>query len=62
MKGSELRDLRERLTLTQEAAAASVGVSARTWQRWEASKKAIPNQGQRLVRLVYPKTGKDAKP
>lgn len=52
MTGSELRKLRERLKLTPTAAAASVGVSARTWQRWEAVKK-VPEPMARLIRLTH---------
>lgn len=53
MSGDELRKLREKLDLTPTAAAASISVSARTWQRWEASKKAIPEPAARLFRIVH---------
>jgi DNA-binding transcriptional regulator YiaG len=53
MSGSELRKLREKLNLTPTAAAASIGVSARTWQRWEASKKAMPEPAARLFRIMH---------
>jgi DNA-binding transcriptional regulator YiaG len=52
MTGPELRKLREKLDLTPTAAAASIGVSARTWQRWEASKKAIPEPAARLFKIM----------
>lgn len=32
----DLREARERRLLTQEEAAAQVGVAPRTWQNWEA--------------------------
>lgn len=51
MKGSELRKIRELLNTTQDAAASSVGVSVRTWQRWEASKKSIPKIVARMFRF-----------
>jgi transcriptional regulator with XRE-family HTH domain len=34
--GAELREERTERALTQEEAAAEVGVSTRTWQLWEA--------------------------
>ena len=52
MTGTELRKLRERLKLSPTAAAASIGVSARTWQRWEASKK-VPEPMARLFKLTH---------
>lgn len=53
MKGSELRKLREKLKLTPTQAAASVLVSARTWQRWEASDNPMPEPMERLFKLVH---------
>ena len=51
--GDELRKLREKLKLTPTKAAASISVSARTWQRWEASKKPMPEPMERLFKLVH---------
>ena len=53
MTGVELKALREKLKLTPTAAAASIDVSARTWQRWEASKKPIPAPAARLFKLIH---------
>jgi DNA-binding transcriptional regulator YiaG len=53
MTGNELKRLREKLDLTPTAAAASISVSARTWQRWEASKKPIPEPAARLFKILH---------
>ena len=53
MTGEELKRLREKLKLTPTAAAASISVSARTWQRWEASKKPMPEPMEKLFRLTH---------
>lgn len=52
MTGQELRKLRERLKLTPTTAAASIGVSARTWQRYETSKK-VPEPMARLFLILH---------
>lgn len=53
MTGPELKKLRAQLDLTITQAAASIAVSARTWQRWEASKKPIPEPMERLFKLTH---------
>lgn len=53
MTGDELRKLREKIGLTPTEAAASISVSARTWQRWEASKKPIPEPASRLFKILH---------
>jgi DNA-binding transcriptional regulator YiaG len=53
MTGEELKKLRQKLKLTPTEAAASVSVSARTWQRWESRKKSIPTPAARLFKLVH---------
>ena len=53
MIGTELKKLREKLKLTPTAAAASISVSARTWQRWESSKKPIPEPMERFFKIIH---------
>jgi DNA-binding transcriptional regulator YiaG len=53
MTGDQLRKLREKLDLTPTEAAASISVSARTWQRWEASKKPMPEPMEKLFKLTH---------
>jgi len=53
MTGAELRKLRNKLKLTVTAAAASISVSARTWQRWEASRKPMPEPMEKLFKLTH---------
>jgi DNA-binding transcriptional regulator YiaG len=53
MTGDDLKKLREQLDLTITAAAASIAVSARSWQRWEASKKPMPEPMERLFKLTH---------
>lgn len=53
MTGEELRKLRQKLKLTPTSAAASIGVSSRTFQRWEASKKPIPEPMARLFKITH---------
>ena len=53
MTGQELKKLRQKLGLTPTAAAASISVSARTWARWEASKKPMPEPMERLFKLLH---------
>lgn len=48
----ELRAVRERLGLTQGAAARLVGVDGRTWRRWENDERDIPEPVVRLVWLL----------
>jgi hypothetical protein len=45
--GSDLRAERERRHLTQEEAAAQVGVSTRTWQLWERGQEVVPRAKHR---------------
>lgn len=42
MTGTDLRDLRSRLGLTQAALASALGVTDRTVRMWEAGHHAIP--------------------
>lgn len=57
MTGAELRKLREKSKLTSTQAAASVAVSARTWQRWEAAGAAsIPERTAKLISVAIGKT------
>ena len=53
MTGDELKKLRQKLKLTPTQAAASISVSARTWQRWEARTKPIPEPMEKLFRLTH---------
>ena len=54
MKGPQVKAMREAAGLTVTAAAAAVKVSARTWQRWEASNADIPEAKSTLIELVIP--------
>ena len=47
-----LRAVRDRLGLTQGAAARLVGVDGRTWRYWEAGYRPIPEPVTRLLDLV----------
>lgn len=51
--GVELKSLREGLSLTQVAAAASIDVCSHSWQRWETSEKWVPEPAARLFRIVH---------
>ena len=42
MTGQELKALRKKLGLSTTAAAAQVHVASRTWARWEAGDRHIP--------------------
>lgn len=53
LPAAELRALRESLSLTPTSAAASIGVSSRTWQRWEAGERPMPAPMVRLFRLTH---------
>jgi len=53
MTGEQLKAAREKLGLTVTEAAASLAVSSRTWQRWEASAKPIPEAMVKLFKLTY---------
>lgn len=53
MTGAEIKKLRKQLNLTVTAAAASIAVSARTWQRWEGSSKPVPQPMDRLFKLTH---------
>jgi DNA-binding transcriptional regulator YiaG len=54
MTGKELKALREKLDISTTQAAASLGVSERTLQRWENSAKAdIPEPAARLFKLQH---------
>lgn len=45
--GLALREERDRRFLTQEEAAAQVGVSTRTWQLWESDELVVPRAKHR---------------
>lgn len=45
--GADLRDIRDDRALTQEQAAAEVGVSTRTWQLWENGGEVKPRAKHR---------------
>ena len=53
MTPTELRSHRERLALTQGAAARLIGVDGRTWRRWENAEREIPEPVARLVALMH---------
>jgi DNA-binding transcriptional regulator YiaG len=50
----DIKKLRKQLLLTQEQAAASIGVSTRSWQRMESSPVSLP----RLVEFIQANGGK----
>lgn len=52
LKGSELKALRYRFKLSLAQAAKQVEVSPRTWARWEAGKKPVPEGALRLFRIL----------
>lgn len=52
MTHTELRPYRERLGLTQGAAARLIGVDGRTWRYWEAGARGIPEPVARLLWLL----------
>jgi transcriptional regulator with XRE-family HTH domain len=56
MKGTALRKLRLAQKLSVAKAAQLVGVSHRTWVRWETL-KAIPEPAAKLVSLLWPRQG-----
>ena len=47
-----LRDLRERAGLTQQAAAALLGVGDKTWRDWEAGRRRMPAGMMELLCIV----------
>lgn len=51
--GSGLRDEREARHLTQEEAAAQVGVSTRTWQLWESGELVVPRAKHRRALIDW---------
>jgi transcriptional regulator with XRE-family HTH domain len=57
--GPELRAERERRHLTQEEAAAQVGVSTRAWQLWETDGTLVPRAKHRRA-LIKWLTGEEA--
>jgi DNA-binding transcriptional regulator YiaG len=52
LSGKELRAARQELGLTVTEIAASLGVSARTIDRWESSEKPIPETASRLFKIL----------
>jgi DNA-binding transcriptional regulator YiaG len=52
MSAQELRELLERLELTQGAAAALVGVDIRSVRRWLAGDAAVLEPAARVLRLA----------
>lgn len=52
MKPEELKALRERLGLSTAKAAAQVHVTPRTWMRYEAGDRAIPESVVHLFSIV----------
>ena len=52
MTGPELKRLRKKLHLSSAKAARQVEVSPRTWTRWEAGDKPIPEGVVKLFRIV----------
>lgn len=56
--GQELARLRDDFSLTQEEAAAQVGVSKRTWQNWEAG--GNPRAKHRRALQAWLESRKDA--
>lgn len=52
MTPAEIRSTRQRLGMTQGAAARLVGVDGRTWRRWEAGDQNMPEPVARLLCLV----------
>lgn len=53
--GSELKQVRDSRNLTQEEAAAKVGVSTRTWQLWELG-EVTPRAKHRRALIEWLKT------
>ncbi len=52
MKGDELRQVRERLGLTQKGLGEKLGVHTNTVARWERNEVGISEPAARLVRLL----------
>lgn len=52
MVGVELKALRKELGLSLAQASRQVEVSARTWARWEAGAKPIPEGALKLFRIL----------
>jgi len=52
MTGAELKRLRKTLGLSLAQASRQVEVSARTWCRWEAGRKAVPQTAEKLFLLL----------
>lgn len=57
MTGLELRRIRKRLGLTQQAFAKKIGVTANTVARWERGAVGIGEPIARLIRLLAKKEG-----
>lgn len=52
LSGAELKKLRKSLGLSLAQAARQVEVSPRTWARWEAESKAVPEGAVKLFRIL----------
>ncbi len=52
MKGADLKKLRKELGLSLAQASRQVEVSPRTWARWEAEGKPVPEGAVKLFRLL----------
>jgi DNA-binding transcriptional regulator YiaG len=52
MTPSELKSLRKRLGLSLAQAASQVAVHPRSWARWEAGERRIPEGSMKLFRLL----------
>jgi transcriptional regulator with XRE-family HTH domain len=51
--GPELKEIRERLNLTQKEAAEEAGVAYRTWQLWESDTEVMPRAKQRRALVAW---------
>lgn len=58
MTGEQLKAIRCRLELTVDQAAAIAGVRVRTWQRYEAGTKEIPDGVARRFRAPFDERGR----
>lgn len=52
LTGTEVLGYRSRLGLTQERMAKLVGVSLRTWTRWELGTHAVPETAAKLLAKI----------
>lgn len=52
MTGTQLKELRKKLGLSLSQASRQVEVSARTWCRWEAETKLVPETAAKLFKMM----------